>query len=828
MSHKTKETTDKNRTGKFILSALLSILPYMLPAQSEQATGDYTPAAQFFATERNMLREKLYLHLDKPYYAAGDTIWLRGTLVNADTHSYLVKSNFIYVELINANDSVVSRRKLKRDGLCFHNNLPLSNEIPEGDYSIRAYTNYMRNFDEDFFYSKRLHIGNTLKPQKAPAAVKHDFHLTVMPEGGPLLAGVSQRIAFKAQANNGLGEDIYGAVFTEQGDTIARFNTLHDGMGATLVAVPQAGKLKVAATSKKDGLRKVFPFPEAVTEGISLQANLTTDGNLSYQILTSAGHTLPPGLRLLAHTRSLLMAEVPLKDGETNGTLPTGNFPDGILHLLVTTADGKALTRRLIFINNRHERNRWLFSTDKPTYGKRERVRLDFMLQDISGRPLRGDFSLSITDAKTITPDTLSDNIISNLLLTSDLKGYIKNPAWYWNGVTPQEKALRAQALDLVMLTHGWSRFNTDNVHTLPDYPLTEALEVGQYISGKVTGISSKESGNMVSAINPEEKEFASTTILEDGTFYIDGLDIPEGRYFGLKLLTRKKMGVKFTIDEPTFPTPNHKEPFVTDLLMFRQEKEKNYLSDGMKMYMLPDVQVTSKKSSHPLLRNFFVKERINNLQVRDLIDPNRVTTALDLFDVIATEVYPGHFFSPEFLTYAEAGEGNDLERGWKPIWGPLTRLYINGDEYNSNQATGNASIETALTRIRAVHVDRIEFVQRTEADHSHEMTMIVYTKPGTGYTNEAPDPRVKNFFPFGYSAEAYFYHPIYETPAQKSRTVDDARTTLYWNPSIQTDAEGRGAAIFYTSDQPGHYHAVIEGVTFDGRPCRLQFTIDN
>lgn len=815
----------KHDNMTFLKTLALSCLCFLAISLFAQEQTN-TPASQFFINERNILREKLYIHLDKPYYAAGDTIWLRGTLVNADTHSYIVKSNYIYIDLLNSNDSVVSRRKLKRDGLCFHNNLPLSPDIPEGDYSLRAYTNYMRNFDNDYFFSRRLHIGNTMKPQAAPITVKRDYHLSIFPEGGALLAGVPQQVAFKVQSSDGLSEEVYGAVYTPQGDTIARFTTLHDGMGKTTITVPAGTALKVATRAKQDGLLREFDFPQASSDGIALQVKDYANGILSYQLLIPQGETLPAGLRLLAHTRSLLLEDKPLAADETNGTLDASHYPDGILHLIVTNAEGEALTRRLVFISNRNEKNNWTFTTDKPTYAKREKVRIDFMLQNIYGKPLRGDFSMSITDAKTITPDSVADNIVSNLLLTSDLKGFIENPGWYFQTVPDTEKALRTQALDLVMLTHGWSKFNTDALHRLPQYDLTEALEVGQYISGKVSGISSKESGNMISAVNPEEKEFASTTILEDGTFYLDGLDIPEGRYFGLRLLTKKKMGVKFIVDMPTFPAPSHKEPFILNPIRYQQEKEKNYLSDGMKMYMLPDVQVTSRKSSHKFLKDNFVKQRINNERINNLIDPNRVTTALDLFDVIATEEYPGHFFSPEFLTFAEANAGNDLERNWKPIWGPLTRLYINNDEYNGNSTNGFESIETALTRIRAVNVDRIEFIQTTEFDHSHTMTMVIYTKPGTGYTNVAPDPREKAFLPFGYSYEAYFYHPHYDTPATLSSTAEDSRTTIYWNPSIQTDAEGRGVAAFYTSDAPGNYHVVIEGVTFDGLPCRYETRI--
>lgn len=195
---------------QLIIHILLS-LGLILPIDTFGKNENYS-VPSFFETEKSLLREKLYIHTDKPYYAAGDTIWLRGTLVNADTHSYLVKSNYIYVELWNEKDSLIERRMLKRDGLCFHNCLPLSVELTEGEYLMRAYSKYMLNFDSNYFYSRRIHIGNTMKPRPFKGHVERNYHVTFFPEGGSLLAGVPQRVAFKAQNAIGYSEAVRGEI----------------------------------------------------------------------------------------------------------------------------------------------------------------------------------------------------------------------------------------------------------------------------------------------------------------------------------------------------------------------------------------------------------------------------------------------------------------------------------------------------------------------------------------------------------------------------------------------------------------------------------------
>ena len=103
-------------------------------------------------------QEKVYLHTDKPFYLVGDTIWLKGYLVNAQTHKESdVQSRFLYIELINRKNKVIQRKKIKEENGHFFNFISLEKDIEEADYQIRAYTNFMRNQGEEFFLSL-IHI----------------------------------------------------------------------------------------------------------------------------------------------------------------------------------------------------------------------------------------------------------------------------------------------------------------------------------------------------------------------------------------------------------------------------------------------------------------------------------------------------------------------------------------------------------------------------------------------------------------------------------------------------------------------------------------------
>lgn len=148
-----------SRYRSLILSSIYLLFAsfQMLWAQSKQDS-----IASYFQLLQNIPQEKLYLHLDKPYYGAGDNIWFKGYLVDAISHRDNSKSNFIITELVNRTDSVLLRKKIRRDSLGFQNAFTLPVTLPAGDYYLRGYTSWMQNQDPAFFYYRNLKIGNSI------------------------------------------------------------------------------------------------------------------------------------------------------------------------------------------------------------------------------------------------------------------------------------------------------------------------------------------------------------------------------------------------------------------------------------------------------------------------------------------------------------------------------------------------------------------------------------------------------------------------------------------------------------------------------------------
>ncbi|MBQ8593575.1 MAG: hypothetical protein IJ467_04695 [Bacteroidaceae bacterium] len=826
---------------KIHLIVFLLVVPMLALAQQ--------PVELFFRNELGLMREKLYLHTDKPYYAAGDTIWFRGTLVNADTHSYLVKTNYIYVELLTPTDSLVTRKKLKRDGLCFHNNIPLEVDLPEGDYYLRGYTEWMRNFDNCYFFSRKISVCNQMNKGKTPVVKSYDYAVTFLPEGGPLLGGVRQRIAFIAQRSDGHSEEVQGKIYIEGGDTLAHFASIHNGMGMVELEVPVGKRVFARTISQTGGEVRTFPLPVAESNAYALKVCSIQDTLLEVSVLSSAGTPLLDGLQVVTHTRGIYTGIYPVKAGTV--TIATGAWKDGISQLLLCTATGETLSRRLVFIHNNLHTETWQLKTDRPLYGARERMQIDFTLAGEGWNSLQGDFSVSVTDAHAIEPDLAGDNIVSNLLLNSDLKGEIESPGWYF-----QDEEGRLEKLDLVMLTHGWSRFDTHNLSVRNEYPLTYAIEAVQYISGHVEGISPDEKNNLISIYNPDDRQFASDVVRPDGTFSLEGLDFPDSTYFGVRLLSKKKYQRKIYIDKPTYPQSGYKQMFVCNQQIPMPERQR-YIPEHMTSIMLPDIEVReSRRSRFKTNSGSFYASAWNVQELQALYDPNSLVTVLDFVNHLLETTHAGLIFGHGCTNYLD---GADFEQG--AVWGPLKSCVVNTDSY-----TGYDEVYSALSRISLYSVDRIEihrgaplgYFQRKNnmsagtssmGQHHEIMTadinlsvsdinslaggatkspscILIRFKPGADYMQQAPDPRKRVVWPKGYAYPAYFYHPAYDTEEKKRQPHDDKRTTLYWNPSVQTDKAGKGSIAFYTSDSPRNYTLTIEGVTIDGKPVYWQQTL--
>ncbi|WP_455585811.1 TonB-dependent receptor plug domain-containing protein [Bacteroides sp.] len=877
-----------DKAGRYLV-IVFSLQLWFVYSQMLSAQSKPDSIASYFHTLQSVPQEKLYLHLDKPYYGAGDHIWYKGYLVNAISHMNDSKSNFIIAELVNQTDSVILRKKIRRDSLGFQNAFELPGTLPAGDYYLRGYTHWMLNEDPAFFYSHNLKIGNSIDvailsdiryevgddgngmakirftgnqnskfgnvqvkyryfedgklkdwgrkktdeygqinisldriterrrrrveiefddPQYSyqktfylPAFSK-DFDVSFFPEGGPLLSVLRQNVAFKAQGADGLSREIDGYVMNAKGDTLAHIRSEHDGMGAfDLTPVP--GESYYAVLTSSDHVTRRFDLPAVRTDGIVLSA-VCYKQSIRFQIQKAEQTAWPDELYLLAHTRGKLVAFHPINPQKPFGKLSSSQLQEGITHLFLVDGSGRAISERLVFITDR-QAPQWQVRTDKTRYGKREKVRLQITAKDFSGKPLDGSFSISITNHRNIQVDSLADNILSNLLLTSDLKGNIENPGFYFL----KQDVRTEHYLDLVMLTYGWCRHRIENVLREPTVRTDYYIEAGQSLSGRVKGFfGGKVKRGAIYALAPKRGIMETTMTNEKGEFVIN-TSFRDSVVFAIQARTKKGFaGVDIVMDESPLPPTSNLHPYpripvrsMDDYLM--DTREKYYMEGGMRMYNLREVVVTGnkKRESGPNVYSGITDYSLSGdrlgvagqtvLQILDRLPGVRVH--LDKNEIYVRNNPQQPVIVVDDLVYEDMGYSL-LET-------------IRTDEVETLSLVGDAAANYFGPRAAGGAII-INLKEHREMQAPPSRGIILYT-------------------PLGYSSEVEFYHPVYDTPQKKNSSKSDLRTTVYWNPELRLNAEGNATVEYFTPDSTAPEDVVIEGVDKTGKACRFVTTIN-
>lgn len=878
----------KNTTtlqSKRSITVLLGVLLYFssLSAQTMQDT----IIANFSLMER-IPKEKLYLHLDKPFYGAGEKIWFKGYLVNAITHQNNAQSNFIITELINRSDSIVERKKIRRDSLGFHNAFTLPATLPAGDYYLRGYSNWMLNEDPDFFFSRNIKIGNSidntivssieyqqeddthytakikftsnvqavfenttikylylengkiknkgkkktdengwisisLPDLKSPVArrievefddpqyiYKRTFHLPVFtndfdvkffPEGGALINIPHQNVAFKAQGADGFSKEIEGFLFNSKGDTLTNFRSEHNGMGIFTMN-PVNNETYYVTVRTNDSITKRFDLPAIEPKGISIAMSHYKQ-EIRYEIQKTEATEWPQKLFLLAHTRGKLAILQPINPKRTFGKMNDSLFTEGITHFMLIDEQGNAVSERLIFVPD-HKPNQWQITADQPTYGKREKVSLQIAAKDNEGNPVEGTFSVSITDRKSIQPDSLADNILSNLLLTSDLKGYVEDPAFYF--LNQDARTLRS--IDYLMMTHGWRRHKMENVLRTPSLNFTNYIEKGQTISGRIMGFfGANVKKGPICVLAPKYNIIATTETDEKGQFIVN-TSFRDSTTFLVQARTKKGFaGVDILMDPPQYPVATHKAPYFNGATTFMEDylmntRDQYYMEGGMRVYNLKEVTVTAKRE-RPSSKSIYTGG-INTYTVEEDRLQGYGQTAFD-----AASRLPS-------VTITNGSE-----------------IHIRNNSEPAIIVIDDIVYEDASDILKDIQVSDMSSISLLRGA---DAVILGPRASGGAVVITLKDPRnlparpaqgIITYTPLGYSESVEFYHPTYDTPEKKNAQRSDFRSTVYWNPELRLDAEGKATIEYYTPDSTAPEDIIIEGVDKNGKVCRILQTIN-
>lgn len=458
------------------------------------------------------VQEKVYLHLDNQCYYKGDTIWYKAYVVKADSLTYTDMSHILYVELLAPDGMLVERQQIivSDKGYC-DGDFVLRDSIYSGYYELRAYTRWMLNFrvsehhynrtDYECFYNRQMaqdffrqfdalysrvvpvyerpeepgeyaakYIVSRPKTRQEKE-LKEKLTVTFYPEGGQLVAGQLCTVAFEAVDEDGEQQDVTGSLYVPDRTDSLNISTTHQGRGTFTVRVPENGRLK--ARFPWHGKQYSFDLPKSVTSGCALRVNAVDDNQ---RVLVSLG-----GLSSGQEYGVAVLCRGTLRYFQTVSASPTisidkKELPTGVNDLLVFDQSGQLLADRLFFVNH-HDYSSQAVSVEmsKNTYEPFEQIELRFQAPDETRH-----LSIAVRDGATDEPTYDTGNMLTDLLLGSELKGFVAYPDYYFEADDKEHR----RNLDILMMVQGWRRYDYHEMTN--EQPLRYKPEQSMTVEGSV------------------------------------------------------------------------------------------------------------------------------------------------------------------------------------------------------------------------------------------------------------------------------------------------------------------------------------------------------
>jgi hypothetical protein len=719
-------------------------------------------------------------------------------LVDALLHKQANASRYVYMELINSDEHIVQRVKIRPDSIgCFHGHLPLDEELPEGWYVLRTYTRYMQNQGEDYFFRKAVYITNPASGKASPTPQKKNaeetFAVSFFPEGGRPPLSTDVTIAFKAINANGLSEEIQGQVFDDQGNECAKFKSFHLGMGSFRMFYLPGRKYHAVCTNSKN-VSKRFDLPEASGDALSLKTVWHND-KLRVTLIKSPETALQSPMQLVAHIRGVVIYAQAWDEKQSYMLFERNFFPAGIIHFLLIDNERNILSERLVFSSQSNAFAQTTINFDKATFHPRDRVNMTIRVSDENQAPLTGNFSIAVVDKQDVDMDTTS-TIVSTLLLSSELKGYIESPMSYL--YTDNKKS--ALALDVLMMTQGWRKYDIPNLlkgkltRNLP-YP----VELGETISGKAEGVFSALKEGTISLLAVNDSTTGSSFVKPDknGRFIFDNLEYPDKTHYIIQALTKKDSKTVFLeMDSfPPFPRVTlplitaNEAPHINEEYLSKMD-QKYTIENGMRIINLSEVEVTAKKKNHPKTESPYYSINSSQVLTAEDVDKWKLSSIFDLLRRL-----PGVIVSGNEVRYHNGT--------------PMLLL--------DNLPTENFDYSTLdVNDVGDAFVSPATSVMPIFGSRASGGAIVINTKRGFVQQKQV-NTNIQVVRPIGYQQTVAFYSPVYETEAEKKSTTPDLRSTIYWNPNVRTDNTGNATLSFYAADTPSQYGIVMEGIGEQG-----------
>ena len=753
------------------------------------------------------LQEKLFLHTDKNFYVANEICWFKVYNVDAILNKPLSISKVAYVELIDHNNKAVIQEKIALGEGTGNGSILIPNSIATGNYTLRAYTNWMKNFNTSFFFEKKISILNASMVQENNyTPIKETYTIQVFPEGGNLVGDVSSKVAFKIANQFGKGMQAKGYLLNEKGDTITTCETYSLGMG-TVSFTPQIEhkyilSLKVVDNKTLNDKNITQTLPSIFEKGYALSINNSTTSDAQKIKVTIAGKKVgDTRVYLLIHTRGIVTNALTalLENGISSFEIDKSKLEEGISTFTLFNEAQQPVSERLYFT---YPTNNAISSItlESPLLEKRKKVNLQISTKLDMDHFVAANLSMAVY--KTDSVQNIDENNIQNYIwLSSDLTGNIESPSSYFQDKSSQTLI----AMDNLMLVNGWRRFNWENVlsNTTPTFKYLPEV-AGSIITGKVmqkgttTGV--KDIAGYIS-MPSKYTLFKAGISDENGNIKFEFPHLYNDGQVILQADSTKYNTNKIEIDNPFVNIKNNNaksEILPLQLPQLNRESAEQYTrnieiqnlfkADYINHFEQPalDTNAFYYKPDYTYYLDEYARFTTMEEVIREYVTPLTLTKSDGRFQLAVYDDQNKHFFDKAPLVLLDG----------LPI--------ANMDKF----------IEYDPLKIRKLEVVARSYFSGNMAFNGIA-NFITYTGKMEGFEL---DPRSTLIDYKGLQLQREFSAPVYENQAQIDSRSPDFRHLLHWSPTINT-TNGAKATSFYTSDVTGKYVIVLQGITKDGKP---------
>ena len=752
---------------------------------------------------QNSIKEKIFVQTDKSFYVAGEIIWFKLYIVNASTNIPLDLSKVAYVEILDSINKNVLQAKISLSNAEGNGSFYLPINLNSGNYKLRAYTSWMKNFGPDYFFEKNITIVNVQKRITIAASeTANKFDVQFFPEGGNMVENIPCKIAFKGTGQYGESISFKGFLI-DNNDTLLSFVPQHAGMGSFSIT-PAANHSYKAYLQTDSGQSLIKLLPAAYSSGYVMGL---TDSGGKIMVKIQSDISTPKEIYLFCHTREIIKVseQAALANGKAVFIFDKEKLGDGISHITIFNDDKQPVCERLYFKRPAEELQIKL-NTGKQVYSARKKVNVNIGVADTKIKNDSASLSMTVFRLDSLQSSE-APTIGSYLLLTSDLAGYIEDPNYYFKNETTETTI----ALDNVMLTHGWRRFKWEDIlkNKKAFFDFVPELN-GPIVVGKVINtITGNAAANIESYISVPgfETEFNSSISDSAGQVKFEMKELYGSSEIILQTNTMRDSIYRIDATDP--------------------------FSNTFSSTPLPEFNLLSGTGNS--LRKQSVSMQVQNVysgkKLRQFIVPNFDTTAFYLHpdEKYLLDDYTRFTTIEEVLReYVTMADVKKRDGNFHfSLFDFASNLMLKSDPLMMLDGVAifdfNRFMELDPLKLYKLEVLNRRYFLGNSIFYG-VLNWASYKGDLAGF-DPAPHATILDYE--GLQTEREFYSPEYATEEQQSSHLPDFRNVLQWTPHIKIVPGTTKEINFYSSDLPGKYLVEVQGISKNGLCGSKVFTFE-